>query len=163
MRRLNINQKKQLEEAYVENYDNLLSAAKSILHDTDASEDIVHDAFIYAIKRIKDKDLPELTGDLNAYLFFAVKCRSLNKIKTKKTITFYFETEFFNQFESHSEEEKYNLYNELLYYSYCITNDMDKAKKILVKSIKTMFKNEIMEQNKISVLISKIKYYAKNK
>ncbi|MFC1635351.1 RNA polymerase sigma factor [Planctomycetota bacterium] len=73
--------KEALREIYMEYKDNLLTIATSLLHDTGAAEDVLHDVFVSfagSVKRIR------LRGSLRNYLIASVVNRIRDQFRKKR-------------------------------------------------------------------------------
>ena len=76
--------KEALRQIYMEYKDNLLTIATSLLHDTSAAEDVLHDVFVTftgSVRRI------QLRGSLRNYLIASVVNRIRDQFRKKKHFT----------------------------------------------------------------------------
>lgn len=135
--KLDKEQKKLLENAFIQNYTNLLSAAYSVVHNRTDAEDIVQDTFAYICKRIQNKTLKILNKELSGYLFFATKCRALNHV-TKKKFLIYVDEVILQEYEQVEQiRSKDCIYiDNLLFYTWKKIKDVDESKKIIKSVLK---------------------------
>ncbi|MGD8500507.1 MAG: sigma factor, partial [Phycisphaerales bacterium] len=73
--------KEALRQIYMEYKDNLLTIATSLLHDTSAAEDVLHDVFVSFAGSVGGL---QLRGSLRSYLTASVVNRVRDKYRRKK-------------------------------------------------------------------------------
>jgi RNA polymerase sigma-70 factor (ECF subfamily) len=125
-------------------YPSLCLFANKYLSDSDASHDIVQDAFVYIWN--KREDILSIDST-KAYLFKFVKNRSLNYLRDRKKFFFNYEeieNEFFFRDNLIEEETYHQIYK-------AIRNLPPKGQKVIELSLDGLKNQEIAEELNISV------------